>query len=249
MQAAFTLPQPMLPATATAGTTSVGPAACSRVSMQSVSASPGAVAPGAEGLCNLLPYTGQHIASLCSQAVTNHKAHAAADAHNMVLLESLFPHACMQCHCVKCLCSVDVTHNFSKCMLHEHRTGDGSYMPCSSTLQLYAMLKLLHNVASFDLLQPSVELNKMTLHADVAYCMHINELEDSCNRQQCIVEGTWLSTELLTWGGPVDNSTRYEVCVFKAGVNLYMPSDSTQLTMPNKEQLWLEVCAAKESWL
>ena len=47
MQATFTLSWPMLPAMARAGTSSVEPAACSRVGMQSVSASPGAVAPGA----------------------------------------------------------------------------------------------------------------------------------------------------------------------------------------------------------
>ena len=45
MQAVFTLPQPMLPATVPAGMTSIKPAACNRVSMQSASASPGAVAP------------------------------------------------------------------------------------------------------------------------------------------------------------------------------------------------------------
>ena len=112
MQAVFTLPWPMLLAMAQAGTTSVELAACSRVSVQSVSASPGAVAPGAEGLCNLLPYTGRHIASLCDQAVANHKAHAYASAHNMELLESLFPCACVQYCCIECSRSMDIAHNF-----------------------------------------------------------------------------------------------------------------------------------------
>ena len=65
MQAAFMLPQPMLPAMALAGMTLVEPAACSRVSMQSASAHPGAVVPGVEGPPNLAPYTGQHLAGLC----------------------------------------------------------------------------------------------------------------------------------------------------------------------------------------
>ena len=47
----------------------------------------------------------------------------------------------------------------------------------------------------------------------------------------------------------MDHSTRYEVRVFKAGVDPYTPSDGTQPTMPDKEQLRLEVRAAKESWL
>ena len=118
---------------------------------------------------------------------------------------------------------MDVAHNFGERMLHKHRTGDGSYMPCSSTLLLYAMPKLLHNAASFDLLLPGVKLNKMTLRADVAYCMRANKLKDpdiSCSKWWRIVEGTWLSTELLMWGGPVDDSTKYQVCVFKAGVDV-----------------------------
>ena len=40
------------------------------------------------------------------------------------------------------------------------------------------------------------------------------------------------------------------MCVFKTGVDPNTPSDSTQPTMPDKEQLRLEVLrAAKESWL
>ena len=177
------------------------------------------VAPGAEGLCNLLPYTGRHIASLCNQAIANREVHAATDACDMVLLESLFPCACVQYRCVKCSRSMDVAHNFGERMPHKHRTGDGSYMPCSSTLLPYAMWKLLHNAASFDLLPPGVELDKTTLRADVAYCVRVDELTDpniSCGRWQRTVEGTWLGAELLTWGSPVDNSTTYEVRVFKA---------------------------------
>ena len=68
MQAAFMLPQPMLLATAWAGMASVEPAACSGVDVQSASVSPGVVASGAEGLHNLLPYTGRHVASLCDHA-------------------------------------------------------------------------------------------------------------------------------------------------------------------------------------
>ena len=146
--------------------------------MQSASASPGAVAPGAEGPRNLLPYTGRHVAGLCDQAVANREAHAAADARDMVLLESPFPRACVQYRCVECSRSVDVAHNFGERMPHEHRTGDGSYMPCSGTLLPYAMPKLLHNAASFDLLPPGVELDKTTLRADVAYCVRVDELED-----------------------------------------------------------------------
>ena len=75
MQAVFTLPQPMLPAAALAGTTSVKPVAC-RVGVQSASAHPGAVVPGVEGLPNLAPHTGQHVAGLCHQAVANQVAHS-----------------------------------------------------------------------------------------------------------------------------------------------------------------------------
>ena len=71
MQAAFTLLRPMLPAMAPAGTTLVEPAACSGVGVQSASVGPGAVASGAEGPHNLLPCMGQHVASLCNQAVAN----------------------------------------------------------------------------------------------------------------------------------------------------------------------------------
>ena len=118
--------------------------------------------------------------------------------------------------------------------LHEHRTGDGSYMPCSGTLLPYAMLKLLHNAASFDLLPPGVKLDKMTLRADVAYCVRIDEVADPdlpIDRKQCIVEGTWLSAELQMWGSTPQfqqHTTKYQVRVFKAGVDLNMPSDSMQ---------------------
>ena len=116
------------------------------------------------------------------------------------------------------------------------------------TLLLYAMLKLLHDATSFDLLLPGIKLDKATLHADVAYCVHIDEVADpTCRPKQCAVEGTWLSTELLTWGGLVHHTTTYEVHVFKAGVDLYTPSNSTQLTMADKEQLWLAVLHA--AWL
>jgi len=144
---------------------------------------------------------------------------------------------------------VDVAHNFSEHMLHEHRTGDGSYMPCSGTLLPYAMPKLLHNAASFDLLPPGVELDKATLRADVAYCVRVDEREVGNNPSR-IVEGTWLGAELQTWGGPVQQTTRYQVRVFKAGVDPNTPSDGTQPTMPDKEQLRLEALqAAKQCWL
>ena len=54
---------------------------------------------------------------------------------------------------------------------------------------------------------------------------------------------------MLIKPGPVQNTTEYQVCVFKAGVDPNTPSDGTQPTMPDKEQLRLEVRAAKESWL
>ena len=54
MQAAFTLPRPMLP-NPTAGTRSVESAACSGVDVQSASASPGAVVSGAEGRTTCCP--------------------------------------------------------------------------------------------------------------------------------------------------------------------------------------------------
>ena len=106
MQATFMLPQPMLLAMARAGMTAVKPAVCSRVSVQLATVSPGAVVPGAEGLHNLLPYTGQHVASLCSQAVPDQQ-------HSKLGLDVLFLCACVQYHCVKCAHSVDVVHNFS----------------------------------------------------------------------------------------------------------------------------------------
>ena len=87
----------------------------------------------------------------------------------------------------------------------------------------------------------------------MAYCVRIDEVTDPNITQhhlQCAVEGMWLSAELPTWGGPVHHTTMYEVCVFKAGVDLYTPSDGTQPTMPDKEQLRLAALrAARESWL
>ena len=99
-------------------------------------------------------------------------------------------------------------------MPHEHRTGNGSYMPCGGTLLPCAMPKLLHDATSFDLLPPGVELDKVTLRANVAYCVRVVEVMDptiSHNRQRRVVEGTWLGAELLARGGPVDNSTTYQV--------------------------------------
>ena len=66
-----------------------------------------------------------------------------------------------------------------------------------------------------------------------------------------IAEGMWLSAELLVWGSPSMQSTMtYQVCVFKISMDLYMPSDSTQPMMPDKEQLQLQALhAAKASWL
>ena len=165
----------------------------------------------------------------------------------MELLEFLFPRTCVQYRCAECSHSVDVAHNFGECMPHEHRTGDGSYMPCSGTLLPYAVPKLLHNAASFNLLPPSVELNKTTLRADVAYCVHIDELKDPdipCGKWRRIVKGMWLGAELLMWGSPVDNSTMYQVRVFKAGVDLNTPSDGTQPTMPDKEALLSDLQSA-----
>ena len=114
MQATFMLLQPMLPAMALAGMMSVEPAACSRVSVQLASVSPGAVVPGAEGLDNLLPYTGQHVAGLCNQAVANREQAAFTSAIGKVLLALQFACACMQYCCVKCSHSVDIMHNISK---------------------------------------------------------------------------------------------------------------------------------------
>ena len=66
-----------------------------------------------------------------------------------------------------------------------------------------------------------------------------------------VVEGTWLGAELLAWGGPsMQDTATYQVRVFKIGVDPNTPSDGTQPTMPDKEQLRLEALrAAKESWL
>ena len=87
----------------------------------------------------------------------------------------------------------------------------------------------------------------------MAYRMHVDEHEVS-NRVSEVVEGTWLGAELLAWTAKQrltgHTGTQLQVCVFKAGVDLNMPSDSTQPTMPDKEQLRLEALrAAKESWL
>ena len=104
---------------------SVEPAVCSTVSVQSASATPSVVASEAEGPHNLLPYTGQHVAGLCNQAVPNRQ-------RSKLGLDVPFPCTCMQYCCVECLCSVDVTHNFGECTPQEHMTGDGSYVPCSA---------------------------------------------------------------------------------------------------------------------
>ena len=228
---------PMLPATAAAGTTSVEPAACSRVSVQSTSVSPGAVAPGAEGPGKLLPYTGQHVAGLCSQAVAKCEWTAFASACGMVLCALLFVCTCMQYCCVKCSCSVDIMHNVGECQLHEHRTGDSSYVPCSGTLLLYAMLKLLHDVISFDLLLPSVKLDMTTLCADVAYCMCVDEHEVG-NNPSCIVKGTWLSAELQTWSSLVKHTTKYQVHVFNAGAPFRLHCRSLPTCSANDVQGW-----------
>ena len=48
----------------------------------------------------------------------------------------------------------------------------------------------------------------------------------------------------------MQHTTKYQVRVFKAGVDPNTPSDGTQPTMPDKELLRLEALrAAKESWL
>ena len=86
-----------------------------------------------------------------------------------------FPRACVQFRCVECSRSVDVAHNFGERTPQEHRTGDGSCVPCSGTLVPYAMPKLLHDATSFDLLPPGVELDISTLRADVAYCVRVDQ--------------------------------------------------------------------------
>ena len=131
--------------------------------MQLASAKPGAVVPGAEGLHNLLPLTGQHVAGLCNQAMAN-CACADSGGHGKLNRELLlFQHMCVQYHCIKCSCSVDVTHNFGEHTPQEHRMGNGSYAPCNGTLLPYAMPKLLHDATDFSLLPPGVELNMATL--------------------------------------------------------------------------------------
>ena len=102
MQAAFTLPHPMLPGTVPVCGESVEPAECSTVGMQSASASPCAVAPGAEGPPNLAPCMGQHVAGLCNQA----KANQAARELGQCALSLPFHRACVQYRCVECSRSV-----------------------------------------------------------------------------------------------------------------------------------------------
>ena len=124
------------------------------------------------------------------------------------------------------------------------------------------MLKLLHDVTSFDLLPPGVELDRTTLRVDVAYCVHVNTREVDCSYVKTlhgcaslhIVEGMWLSAELLAWeellaveGGR--GPKKYQVCVYKAGVDPNMPSDSTQPMRPDKEQLRLEALHSRQALL
>ena len=87
----------------------------------------------------------------------------------------------------------------------------------------------------------------------MAYPMCVDKCEVG-SRVSEVVEGMWLGTELLVWTAKQRltglTGMQFQVCVFKAGVDLNTPSDITQLMMPNKELLWLEVLhAAKESWL
>ena len=255
MQAAFTLPRPMLPATAPAGTTSIKPAACSEVGVQSASASPGVVVSDAEGPHNLLPYTGQHVAGLCNQAVPNRR-------QSKLGLSVPFPRACVQYRCVKCSRSVDVAHNFGERTPQEHRTGDGSYVPCSGTFLPYVMPKLLHDATSFDLLPPGVKLDKTTLRVDVAYCVRVDARKNGYSYAQVqegragphIVEGMWLGAELLAWEELLAvesgfETDQYQVRVYKAGVDPHTPSDGTQPTMPDKEQLQLEALRSRRALL
>ena len=157
-----------------------------------------------------------------------------------------FPCACVQYRCVKCSHSVDVTHNFGEHTPQEHKTGDGSYVPCSGTLLLYTMPKLLQDATSFDLLPPGVELDKTTLRVNMAYCVRVDACEDSYSYTQVrtgragphIVKGAWLSAELLVWEEPLAveggcSPDKYQVHMYKAGVNLNTPSDGMQLTMPD----------------
>ena len=246
MRAAFTLPRPMLPATALAGTTLVELVACSGAGVQSASARPGAVAPGVEGPPNLAPYTGQHVAGLCHQAVANQ----AARSRDQTLP---FERACVQYRCVECSRSVDVAHNFGERTPQEHRTGDGSYAPCNGTLLPYAMPKLTHNAVDFSVLPPGVEpeAREQTFTSSSEMSFSFGLKPALVLGVAHVVEGTWLGAQLLAWSGPSMQSTRtYQVRVFKIGADLNTPSDGTQPTMPDKEQLRLEALrAARESWL
>ena len=210
MQAAFALPWPMLPNTAPAGTRSVEPAVCGRVDVWSASVSPGAVAPGAEGPDNLLPYTGQHVAGLCNQAMANCAKTALADACSKILPALLFACACVHSTAASNAHAAWTSRTTSARApaARAHRTGDGSYVPCSGTLLLYAMPKLLHDATSFDLLPPGVELDMTTLRADVACCVCVDERKVGNNPSR-IVEGMWLGAELQTRGGPVEQTTKW----------------------------------------
>ena len=246
MQAAFTLPRPMLPST-TANTRSVKPA---ERDVQLASAKPGAVVPGAEGLHNLLPHTGQHVAGLCDQAMAN-CARVVFDKNGNLIKELLpFERVCVQYRCVECSRSVDVAHNFGEHTPQEHRTGDSIYAPCNGTLLLYAMPKLLHDATDFSLLLPGVELNMATLCVNMAYYMRVDEREVS-TRVSEVVEGTWLGDELLAWTAKQrltgQTGTQFQVHVFKASVDPNTPSDGTKPTRPDKEQLRLEALHAARS--
>ena len=85
----------------------------------------------------------------------------------------------------------------------------------------------------------------------MAYHMRVNEREVG-TRVSEVVEGMWLGVELLAWTAKwwlmSHTGAQFQVRVFKAGVDPNTPSDGTQPTMPDKEQLRLEkLHAAKES--
>ena len=80
-------------------------------------------------------------------------------------------------------------------------------------------------------------------------CPCIDEHENG-NGTSRVVEGIWLDAELLTWGGLMDCTGTFQVGVVNTGVDPHTPSNGTQPTRPDKEQLWLAVLhAARESWL
>ena len=150
------------------------------------------------------------MAGLCHQAAANCACVVHDEDSSLIKELLLFERACMQYRCLECSRSVDVAHNFGERTPQEHRTGDGSYTPCSGTLLLYAMLKLTHNAVDFSLLPPGVELDLTTISADVAYrvCVEAREQHFTSSSELSfslgakpalilgrahVVEGMWLA--------------------------------------------------------